>query len=62
MLCGHTHNDAYNTDNGYNYISCTTGYLKTSGDVVCSIFSIDTTNRKIYETRIGLGSDREFDY
>ena len=30
--------------------------------IVFSVFTIDTVNSKIYETKVGRGNDREFDF
>lgn len=71
---GHTHEDYSITNDKGQPIFTTitdnfqaeTGSLKRYGNDVTEqafdVVSIDTTNRKIYCTRIGAGSNREFSY
>lgn len=66
-LHGHEHVDSYVDSGGFNNIGVICGYVPaesvdTEDEIRFSIFTIDTTNKKIYETRIGAGSNREFDY
>lgn len=75
VIVGHTHTD-YNIaeeTNGYPIIAvnCDTmsgsvsGYTRTAGTISEQSFDvvhIDYTNRKIYMTRIGAGSDREISF
>ena len=66
-LHGHEHIDSYVDSGGFNNIGVICGYVPaesvdTEDEIRFSIFTIDTTNKKIYETRIGAGSNREFDY
>lgn len=56
VIHGHKHIDQFDTDLGFNNI----GVLKGSRGY--SMFTFDTTSRKIYETRIGDGVDRQFSY
>ena len=72
ILAGHTHADYSATEptNGYNLIATTcdtfTGTpTKTAGthtEQAFDVIHIDTTNRKMYATRIGAGNDREWSY
>ena len=77
VICGHSHRDYYTTDstNGYPIICTSTddwqrsemygGPVMTAGTTTEQCFDvvhIDTINRKLYFTRIGAGSDREFNY
>ena len=66
-LHGHEHVDSYVTTDGFNNIGVICGYVpaesvETEDEIRFSIFTIDTEDKKIYETRIGHGSNREFDY
>ena len=66
-LHGHEHEDTAKTTDGYNNIGVICGYVpaesvETEDEIRFSIFTIDTTEKKIYETRIGYGSNREFSY
>ena len=66
-LHGHEHVDSYVTSGGFNNIGVICGYVPaesvdTEDEIRFSIFTIDTTEKKIYETRIGAGSNRVFDY
>lgn len=72
-LTGHRHADGnIVTSNGVNVIATTTDGLNELGGLTRTratinenafdIVQIDTTNRKIYLTRIGAGSDRTFSY
>lgn len=73
VFSGHTHKDGNLTVNGINII-CTTSdsykseqgpLTRTLGTVTEQAFDvvqIDMDSRKIYLTRIGAGSDREFNY
>ena len=72
VLAGHIHKDASGTNDGYLTIVTTSdglyttdGYSRTMGTVTEGAFdciSVDFDSRKIYCTRIGAGSDREFSY
>ena len=74
LIGGHTHYDySITNDKGQPIFTTTTdnfqaetGSLKRYGNDVTEqafdVVSIDTTNRKIYCTRIGAGSNREFSY
>lgn len=72
VLAGHIHKDASGTSDGYLTIVTTSdapyttdGYTRTMGTVTEGAFdciSVDFDARKIYCTRIGAGSDREFSY
>lgn len=66
-LHGHEHYDSVDTSNGFNNIGVICGYVPvtavdTEDEIRFSVFTIDTTAKKIYETRIGYGSNREFTY
>ena len=66
-LHGHEHTDTIDTTDGINNIGVIGGFVsadmtETEDEIRFSIFSIDTANRKIYETRIGSGNSREFTY
>ena len=74
VIAGHSHIDAYTTSaKGYPIIVTTcdlrggegSGQPRTKGTITeqaFDVFHIDTTNRNIYATRIGFGSDRNFSY
>ena len=76
ILHGHQHKDSYyttglieeQTDPFINIIGCDAGHAKTANQLgtkngYCfSVFTIDTVNSKIYETKVGRGNDREFDF
>ena len=75
VIVGHTHVDNVITDGTNNYpiigVNCDTrdgsisGYNRSAGTVNEQSFDVvhvDYTNRKIYMTRIGAGSDREISY
>ena len=61
LIYGHTHQDGSSTSDGFTAINVTRAY-STSDNGAVSIFTFDTTNDKIYETRFGRGTDREFSY
>ena len=74
VLTGHTHKDGYLLSPGGTLCICSTcdsyarqggGITRTKGTVDEQAFDVvqfDFDNRKIYCTRIGYGSDREFTY
>lgn len=74
VIGGHTHYDySVITENGYPMIVTTcdaasgqaSDYTRTEGtttEQVIDVFHFDTSNRKIYATRIGAGNDREWTY
>lgn len=76
FIAGHVHMDFDITTTGNIPVIFTTtdnmraeksdsGLTRTEGTIseqAFDVFSIDKTNRKIYATRIGAGSDREFSY
>lgn len=73
ILHGHQHADTYYTqipdrDWLVNIIGVRNGYVTdanaigTKNAYALSVFTIDPTNQKIYETRVGAGSDREYDF
>ena len=74
VLTGHTHKDGYLLSPGGTLCICTTcdsyarqggGITRTMGTVDEQAFDVvqfDFTARKIYCTRIGYGSDRDFSY
>lgn len=66
-LHGHEHADTAVTTDGFNNIGVICGFVpaesvETEDEIRFSIFTIDTTAKKIYETRVGSGSNREFTY
>lgn len=74
-LCGHGHDDESHVDSDgvltimtncdADAVSSIAGYDRTVGTVneqCFDIATIDTEHKKIYLTRIGAGSDREFSY
>lgn len=74
VLTGHTHKDGYLSSEGGTLCICTTcdSYKRQGGGITRAIGTVneqafdvvqfDFDNRKIYCTRIGYGSDREFSY
>lgn len=75
VISGHRHVDgSVTTSAGTNIIATTCdGYVEHSSSLLTrtygttteqafDVVQIDKTNRKIYLTRVGAGSDREFDY
>lgn len=78
IVGGHLHQDRYSytdggvpiiavtTDNwGAEYELSTTGRANASGTVdeqAFDVFTVDIDNKKVYATRIGYGSDREFTF
>lgn len=65
-LHGHNHADNYDNDNGWNNIGTDAGYggkYKNCANEFCfSVFTVDTENKILYETRIGRGNDRKYSY
>lgn len=72
-VCGHTHEDLNWVNNGINIISTLndssnvtgTGAIKVVGtdtEQAFDVYTINKEERKFYCTRIGAGSDREFNY
>ena len=66
-LHGHEHQDTLDTTSGINNVGVINGFVpsektETAEEIRFSVFSIDTANRKVYETRIGEGNNREFTY
>ena len=73
IFAGHYHGDYDDELNGIKVITTTTdarsqekgGLTRTKGDITSQAFdviNIDLTNRIIYMTRIGAGSDRQFNF
>lgn len=74
FIGGHTHKDeSFTTTDGVPVIISTTDNagaevgtlvrtIGTTSEQAFDIFTIDTSERKIYATRIGAGSDRQFSY
>lgn len=72
IIGGHTHYDGSLVVDGLLEIVTTCDTISnkvihpmavgTTSEHAFDIFSIDTANRKIYATRIGVGSDRQWDY
>ncbi len=59
VVHGHEHTDTSSTSAGFNIIGVTHAFNPQGG---VDIFTIDTDVMKLRETRIGYGSDREFDF
>ena len=59
LIHGHTHNDDYSNTNGYNFIGVEAGFVENAADIGTakeykfSVFTVDTVNKVLYETRIG---------
>ena len=72
VIAGHTHYDYSDTSNGYPIIITSTDSAQraqtlpatagTTSEQLFDVFHVDTENRKIYATRIGAGTDREWSY
>lgn len=69
VIHGHTHVDDYSNSAGWNDIGTISGYgvvkdghIGTADEFAFDIFTIDTTNKIIYETRIGRGESRKYSY
>ena len=76
ILHGHQHKNSYyttgviegQTEPFINIIGCDAAHtlqenqLGTKNGYCFSVFTIDTVNSKIYETKVGRGNDREFDF
>lgn len=74
IIGGHNHKDANRIENGVLIIQTTTDAYKanedtetvrevgTTSEQAFDVFHVDATNRRIYTTRIGGGSDREFSF
>lgn len=58
VIHGHSHADSSSNTTGFNIIGVIHGGIYTNYGF--SVFTIDTTQKKLYETRIGTGSDREY--
>ena len=65
-LHGHEHLDSYNNDNGWNNIGTDAGrggnYKGGANEFCFSVFTVDTENKMLYETRVGRGTDRKYSY
>lgn len=72
-ICGHSHADISETQNGILYIATTMAMLGTDqdgntrtagveGETAFDTFVIDQTNKKIYAFRYGYGSNRDWTY
>ena len=75
VICGHTHFDYSNIDNGFLIITTTCDSRQDSGQWInwnggagtikehaFDVFSIDTANKKIKTVRVGRGENREWNY
>lgn len=65
FIHGHIHNDKSTVVHGVNCIGVSCGYCKedelgTPEEDCFSVFTLDTRDRILYETRVGRGSDRSF--
>ena len=65
-LHGHEHADNYDNANGWNNIGTDAGrgrnYKGGVNEFCFSVFTVDTENKILYETRIGRGNDRKYSY
>ena len=66
-IYGHTHNDQFDDNRGWNRIGVQRGYADenefgTTDEFCFSIFTVDISDATLYETRIGRGSDRSFTF
>ena len=59
VIHGHEHTDSFSDTIGFNIIGVTKAYGSLGA---VDIFTIDTDNLKLYETRIGDGISREFTF
>lgn len=68
MIHGHQHADTYSNGYGnFNHIGVTRGYAKveeqgTADEYAFDVFTVDRANKILYETRIGRGNSRSFQY
>lgn len=66
VIMGHEHQDVYNNSLGFNTIRVDASFKKesdaTDKDMCISIFTIDTENNVLYETRIGRGNSRSYKF
>ena len=67
LIRGHDHADTYSNADGYNVIGVTKAFsdasdIGTDNEVALDIFTIDTDNDILYETRIGKGSSRSYSF
>lgn len=61
-LHGHGHVDAFKDKTYFCDIAVKNAFGEDDSYCAFSVFSIDIENKRIYETRIGSGNDRTFDY
>lgn len=67
LIHGHTHTDDYTDEYGFNMIGVRRGFaylneFETTAEYCFSVFTINLNAGKLYETRIGTGEDRSFDF
>ena len=62
VIHGHTHQDEYSNILGFNNIGVTKAFGESDADGALSLFTIDTTDHILYETRIGDGYDRSYSF
>lgn len=56
VICGHRHVDLYTNELGFNLINVTAGFIGFD------VFTVDTANSVLYETRIGDGDSRAYHF
>lgn len=62
---GHAHADLYSNEYGYNQIGVRRGFANiirynTEEEYCFDVFTVDTVEKKLYETRFGTGDSREY--
>lgn len=67
IIHGHNHYDTYRNVSGYNAIGVTKAFadiadIGTDDEVAIDIYTIDTDNSILYQTRIGKGSSHSYNY
>lgn len=67
FIYGDTHMDQYDIDHGMNMVGVVCGYCtpeeeNTSSEDSFSVFTIDTVEHRLIETRVGRGKDRIFHF
>jgi len=69
LIHGHSHTDYFINSGGYcnigvdrSFVMEKDGVIGTPNEFCCSIFTVDTDAKTLYETRFGRGSDRVFKF
>ena len=66
VVMGHEHQDVYNNSLGFNTIRVDASYKKDGDaegkDMCVSVFTIDTINNVLHETRIGRGDNHSYKF